>query len=111
MSTSNGSIGTNSLWQKDKDHFLHPWTHFDSFKREGSLVIREAQGAYVTDDSGRRYLDGIGGLWWVLNGTRPSAASTLKSAWSGSSSAYGGTSTSSLSPRPGRLRLPLRPVP
>jgi putrescine---pyruvate transaminase len=65
MSTSNGSIRTNPLWQKDKDHFLHPWTHFDSFKREGSLVIREAQGAYVTDDSGRRYLDGIGGLWCV----------------------------------------------
>jgi putrescine---pyruvate transaminase len=65
MSTADGSIRTNSLWQKDKDHFLHPWTHFDSFKRDGSLVIREAQGAYLTDDSGRRYLDGIGGLWCV----------------------------------------------
>jgi putrescine aminotransferase len=29
----------NSLWQKDHAHFLHPWTHFDSFKRDGSLVI------------------------------------------------------------------------
>src|ERR1700761_5148122 len=65
MSTTNGSIRTNSLWQKDKDHFLHPWTHFDSFKREGSLIIREAEGAYLTDDTGRRYLDGIGGLWCV----------------------------------------------
>lgn len=57
--------GANSLWQKDRDHFLHPWTHFDSFKRDGSLVIREAQGAYVTDAAGKRYLDGIGGLWCV----------------------------------------------
>jgi putrescine---pyruvate transaminase len=65
MSIPNGPIRTNALWQKDKDHFLHPWTHFDSFKREGSLIIREAQGAYVTDDAGRRYLDGIGGLWCV----------------------------------------------
>src|ERR1700689_2218376 len=65
MSTTNGSIRTNPLWQKDKDHFLHPWTHFDTFKREGSLVIREAQGAYVTDAAGKRYLDGIGGLWCV----------------------------------------------
>ena len=55
----------HALWQKDKDHFLHPWTHFDTFKREGSLVIREADGAYITDASGRRYLDGIGGLWCV----------------------------------------------
>jgi adenosylmethionine-8-amino-7-oxononanoate aminotransferase len=58
-----GSSG--SAWQKDYDHFLHPWTHFDSFKRDGSLVIRDAQGAYVTDTAGKRYLDGIGGLWCV----------------------------------------------
>ena len=57
--------GANSLWRKDRDHFLHPWTHFDSFKRDGSLVIREAEGAYVTDAAGKRYLDGIGGLWCV----------------------------------------------
>lgn len=56
---------TESLWRKDRDHFLHPWTHFDSFKEEGSLVIRDARGAYVTDASGKRYLDGIGGLWCV----------------------------------------------
>jgi putrescine---pyruvate transaminase len=55
----------SSSWQKDYDHFLHPWTHFDSFKRDGSLVIREAQGAYLTDAAGKRYLDGIGGLWCV----------------------------------------------
>jgi putrescine---pyruvate transaminase len=54
-----------NAWQQDRDHFLHPWTHFDSFKRDGSLVLREAQGAYVTDAAGKRYLDGIGGLWCV----------------------------------------------
>jgi hypothetical protein len=55
----------NTLWQKDHAHFLHPWTHFDTFKRDGSLVIESAKGAYVTDAAGRRYLDGIGGLWCV----------------------------------------------
>lgn len=65
MSTANDAIAANPLWQKDQDHFLHPWTHFDTFKREGSLVIREASGAHITDASGRRYLDGIGGLWCV----------------------------------------------
>lgn len=65
MSTANDSIDASQLWQKDRDHFLHPWTHFDTFKRDGSLVIRDAEGAYVTDASGRRYLDGIGGLWCV----------------------------------------------
>ena len=65
MSTANDATRANPLWHKDKAHFLHPWTHFDTFKREGSLIIREARGAYLTDDSGRRYLDGIAGLWCV----------------------------------------------
>jgi putrescine---pyruvate transaminase len=65
MATANDPIHTSPLWQKDKDHFLHPWTHFDSFKQEGSLVIRNGEGAYLTDEAGRRYLDGIGGLWCV----------------------------------------------
>ena len=56
---------TNSLWQKDHAHLLHPWTHFDTFKRDGSLVIESAKGAYLTDAAGKRYLDGIGGLWCV----------------------------------------------
>lgn len=65
MATRQDENPARELWQKDKDHFLHPWTHFDTFKREGSLVIREAEGAYLTDAAGRRYLDGIGGLWCV----------------------------------------------
>lgn len=65
MATEAERIGNDSLWQKDRTHFLHPWTHFDSFKRDGSLVISRANGAYVWDAAGRRYLDGIGGLWCV----------------------------------------------
>src|SRR5271165_3239491 len=65
MSTANDGGQASALWQKDRAHFLHPWTHFDTFKRDGSLVIREARGADVWDASGRRYLDGIGGLWCV----------------------------------------------
>jgi putrescine---pyruvate transaminase len=56
---------SDQIWRADRDHFLHPWTHFDSFKAEGSLVIAEGKGAYVYDSAGKRYLDGIGGLWCV----------------------------------------------
>lgn len=58
-------VDPKDIWQKDKDHFVHPWTHFDSFKKDGSLVMGRAEGAYVFDLSGKRYLDGIGGLWCV----------------------------------------------
>ena len=34
-------FNARDLWQKDHDHFLHPWTHFESFKKEGSLLIVE----------------------------------------------------------------------
>ncbi|MFZ5790854.1 MAG: aminotransferase [Pseudomonadota bacterium] len=53
------------IWRLDRDHFVHPWTHFDSFKAEGTLAMCEGEGAYVYDTAGRRYLDGIGGLWCV----------------------------------------------
>ncbi len=56
------------IWQKDKDHFVHPWTHFDSFKQDGSLVMSASEGAYVYDAAGKRYLDGIAGLWCVNAG-------------------------------------------
>ena len=56
---------TQDIWQKDKDHFIHPWTDFSTFQEQGSLVVAESEGAYIFDSDGRRYLDGIGGLWCV----------------------------------------------
>jgi putrescine aminotransferase len=53
------------LWRKDHDHLLHPFTHFPSFEKEGSLVVTEGEGAYVFDPDGKRYLDGIAGMWCV----------------------------------------------
>ena len=58
-------FNAQELWRKDHDHFLHPWTHFDSFKKDGSLIIAEAEGCYITDVNGKRYLDGLGGMWCV----------------------------------------------
>lgn len=49
----------------DRNHFLHPYTHFDTFKKDGSAVMVKSEGVYVWDSNGNRYLDGIGGLWCV----------------------------------------------
>ena len=54
-----------SIWQMDKDHFVHPYTDFSVFDQEGSQVISAASGVTVTDDKGRDYLDAIAGLWCV----------------------------------------------
>lgn len=51
------------IWQKDKDHHLHPWQLFDSFADEGAMVMDKAEGAWLFDIHGNRYLDSVGGLW------------------------------------------------
>ena len=56
-------IDTEETWRKDRDHLLHPWTHFDSFRKEGSLPVARGEGCYVWDTEGKRYLDAVGGLW------------------------------------------------
>ena len=55
----------SEIWRKDHDHFLHPFAEYPSFDEEGCLVIDRADGAYIFDASGQRYLDGIGGMWCV----------------------------------------------
>lgn len=54
---------SKEIWEQDRMHLLHPWTHFDSFRKNGSLILTEASGVYTNDINGNRYLDGIGGLW------------------------------------------------
>ncbi|WP_413614997.1 aminotransferase [Halomonas cupida] len=63
------NISTNfekqEIWEKDRDHFMHPWTDFSTFKESGSMVFCQADGVSLQDADGKRYLDGIGGLWCV----------------------------------------------
>ncbi|MEM7171044.1 MAG: aminotransferase [Pseudomonadota bacterium] len=65
MNTQFTNSIAEEIWQKDRQHFVHPWTHFDSFRHDGSLIMNEADGVYAYDIDGKRYLDGIGGLWCV----------------------------------------------
>lgn len=54
-----------SLWQKDVDHVIHPYTNFLNFKKEGSTIFTKAKGHHIEDIDGNRYLDGMAGLWCV----------------------------------------------
>ena len=65
MNPTNFQYDTAGLRRKDRDHNVHPWTDFSTFREEGSLVVAESEGCYVYDSEGNRYLDGIGGLWCV----------------------------------------------
>ena len=65
MRTNFNQYDNEDLRQKDRDHNIHPWTDFATFKEEGSEVMAEADGVYVYNAEGERYMDGIGGLWCV----------------------------------------------
>ncbi len=54
---------SREVWEKDRRHFLHPFTHFDSFEDSGALIITEGSGSEITDINGQTYLDAVGGLW------------------------------------------------
>ncbi len=61
----NFNYNTEDIRQKDKEHHIHPWTDFSTFKETGSLVLADSEGSYVYDSDGNKFLDGVGGLWCV----------------------------------------------
>lgn len=44
--------------------YWHPFADMAAVERGGPLVIASGEGAYVTDEQGRRYLDATAGLWY-----------------------------------------------
>src|SRR6187549_40058 len=53
------------LRTSDREHHLHPFTNHRDMHASGTHVITSADGCYVTDENGRRLLDGLAGLWCV----------------------------------------------
>ncbi len=53
----------NSIEARDAAVHLHSYSNPAQIEAEGALVIAEGDGVYVTDVHGRRYLDGMAGLW------------------------------------------------
>ncbi|RBW68517.1 aspartate aminotransferase family protein [Bacillus taeanensis] len=54
---------TQSLQQTDKKYLWHAMRGANP--HQANLIIKEAEGAWVTDIDGNRYLDGMSGLWCV----------------------------------------------
>ena len=49
--------------RRDLAFHLHPSSNLRLIQSEGPLVITRGEGVYVYDDEGRRYLEGMSGLW------------------------------------------------
>ncbi|WP_028062136.1 aminotransferase [Solirubrobacter soli] len=69
-----------ALGDVDRRHVFHPFSVLSEHESSGPRrMIVKGQGSTLTDDQGRRYLDGMAGLWCVNVGYgRPEIAEALK---------------------------------
>ena len=58
------------LEQADKQYLWHPFTQQQDWEAEAQLIIERAEGCYLIDIEGKRYLDGISSLWVNVHGHR-----------------------------------------
>jgi 4-aminobutyrate---pyruvate transaminase len=53
----------NSNAARDIAHALHPYTDLRAHLEVGPLVITRGEGVHVWDDTGKKYIDALAGLW------------------------------------------------
>jgi 4-aminobutyrate---pyruvate transaminase len=58
----------SNLAVRDVETLVHPYINLASFRESGPLVIERGQGVYVYDTNGKRYLEGMAGLWCTALG-------------------------------------------
>ncbi|QFT33887.1 Taurine--pyruvate aminotransferase [Labrenzia sp. THAF82] len=58
----------NSLEARDTAFQLHSYANARRQEETGALVIEKGEGIYVEDISGKRYIEGMAGLWSVAVG-------------------------------------------
>ncbi len=57
-----------ALHQRDISYHLHPYTNAVKHEQIGPRIIDRGEGIYVFDDQGRKYIEGMAGLWSVAVG-------------------------------------------
>ena len=58
------------LWRTDHRHLWHPFTQMSDWLREEPLIVDAAEGPWLVDTLGNRYLDGVSSLWCNVHGHR-----------------------------------------
>lgn len=57
-------MNRDEIIELDHRHVWHPYTAMDRYFAEDPIVVERAEGSYLFDADGTRYLDG-NGSWWV----------------------------------------------
>jgi adenosylmethionine-8-amino-7-oxononanoate aminotransferase len=56
------------LFEADQRHVWHPFTQHAWWPTDDPLVISRADGVWLFDDQGRKYIDGFSSLWVTVHG-------------------------------------------
>jgi adenosylmethionine-8-amino-7-oxononanoate aminotransferase len=56
----------SDIVELDHRHVWHPYTQHDEWVTNDPLVVASAEGIWLTDENGQRWMDGSGS-WWVSN--------------------------------------------
>ncbi len=59
---------TKKLIELDKKYLWHPFTQMADWLKSEPIIIDSAQGFYLYDTQGNRYIDGISSLWCNIHG-------------------------------------------
>ncbi|MBP1849895.1 aspartate aminotransferase family protein [Rhizobium halophytocola] len=62
------TVMPNSTEGRDIAYQMHPNVNLRKYEKSGGLVIERGEGIYVFDSSGKRYIEGLAGLWSVALG-------------------------------------------
>ena len=52
----------------DRTHQFHPWAAMDYVEGTDYMLVNEGKGIYLWDETGKRFIDGPGGMWCVQIG-------------------------------------------
>jgi 4-aminobutyrate--pyruvate transaminase len=63
MDRSRAMTTLTNFAARDVEALLHPTTNLAAHRTTGPLVLERAEGIYVWDASGKRYIEGLAGLW------------------------------------------------
>ena len=53
----------NSASSRDVSYVLHPYTNLELHQSAGPQIITRGEGIYVEDEEGKKYIEGMAGLW------------------------------------------------